>query len=136
MIQRMSTAEKAASAPVPISAPAMPCSTWILVPKPKNPIAPITVATSPTSPALAADHRNTAMRKTIRASGAVATKAAIQGSAFYDQGEHQLREQSALSSSRVAVVWFRLGNPPIVLEARSDDTATGGHAQSHECTSR
>src|SRR5215831_9587355 len=35
-------------------------------------------ATSPTSPALAADHRNAAMRKTISASGAVATKAAIQ----------------------------------------------------------
>src|SRR5262245_59374937 len=105
MIHRMSTAEKAASAPVPMSAPTIPCSTWILVPKPKNPIAPTTVATSPTGPALAADHRHTAMRKMIRASGAVATKAAIQLSVysvcldrkreeFSDQGKHQPRERS------------------------------------------
>src|SRR5262245_17571683 len=83
MIHRMPTAEKAASAPVPASAPAMPWSTWILVPKPKNPIAPTTAATSPTSPALAADHRDTTMRKTMRASGAVATKAAIQLSVIW-----------------------------------------------------
>src|SRR5215510_2385024 len=77
MIHTMPTAEKAASAPVPISAPAMPCSMWILVPKPKNPIAAITAVTSPTSPALAADQRKTAMRKMINASGAVAINPAI-----------------------------------------------------------
>src|SRR5215813_4448691 len=78
MIHRMSTAENTASAPVPRSAPVIPRSAWTLVPKPKNPIAPTMAATSPTSPALAADHRNAAMRRMIRASGAVAIKAAIQ----------------------------------------------------------
>jgi hypothetical protein len=57
-------------------------------------------ATSPISPALAADHRNAAIRKTITASGAVAIKAAIRLSLqlighnrnrewLSDQREHQ-----------------------------------------------